>query len=86
MRLRILGTPLKFKWECIPAYNLFAAEVALALLQARCLRGCHYTQASVTSAQFCQTCAVASQSYLHPSTYLPGFKVEGILTVSSAAV
>ena len=38
-----------------------------------------------TSAQFCHTCAVSSQSYRHPSTYFP-FSPAGTLTRSLACV
>merc|ERR1719324_81695 len=41
---------------------------------------------SVTSAQFDQTCAVASQSQRHPKMYLPGFKSDGIFTTSRTAI
>merc|ERR1712107_774503 len=36
----------------------------------------------VTSEHDDQTCAVASQSHLQPMTYLPGFRSEGICTMS----
>lgn len=39
----------------------------------------------VTSAQFSQTWAVASQSQRQLSTYLPGFKSDGTLTLSLIA-
>ena len=37
------------------------------------------------SAQFAQTCAVASQSYLQPRTYLPGVSWLGRMTESTTA-
>ena len=36
-----------------------------------------------TSAQFCQTCAVSSQSIRQPSTYFPGRKLDGTTTRSA---
>lgn len=46
------------------------------------LRG-GYATVMVTSAQFCHTCAVSSQSQRHPSTYSPGERSWGRRTVSA---
>ena len=73
--------PLASLLSCLVAGGTRYMCAATAMLPPLC---CHrYAATTSTSAQFCQTCAVSSQSILQPTTYLPGLSSLGTTTRSA---